>query len=93
LQNLIAKVLPQKKNEVGATVAYFLEFHASEPVAEWKPEEVGSRFTDVRKPKPQNMTDLIVKSEFFMKGSQRGYYKLSEPGVKWVETRLEGNAT
>jgi len=41
----------------------------------------------VRKPKPANMTDLLVKSNFFMGGREKGSYRLSEIGVNWVEAQ------
>jgi hypothetical protein len=76
-----------KKNEVAAAIAYFLEYHADPVTEEWKPDQVADRFPDVRKPKPANMTDLLVKSNFFMGGREKGSYLLSETGVKWVEAR------
>ena len=82
----VKQIGPDKKNEIAATLAYFLEYHAGSE--EWRPDEVGTKFTDARKPKPANMADLLAKSNFFMKGRQAGFYKLSETGVKWVEGRI-----
>src|SRR5580698_4272261 len=70
------RVNPEKKNEVAATLAYFLEYYENEKKEEWKPDEVGGKFTDVRKPKPANTTDLLNKSTFFMKGREPGFYRL-----------------
>jgi hypothetical protein len=87
----VRRINPAKKNEVAATIAYFLEYHA-EPIAEeWKPDHVADKFPDVRKPKPANMTDLLVKSNFFMGGREKGSYRLSESGVNWVEAQLGGH--
>ena len=83
----IRKVAPDKKNEVAATLAYFLEHYTN--VSEWKPEDVNDMFTDVRKSKPANITDLLKKSDFFMKGREPGFYRLSETGVQWVEGRVK----
>src|ERR1700722_6501864 len=82
----VKQVGPDKKNEIAATLAYFLEYYGGSE--EWKPDDVGAKFTDARKPKPANMTDLLAKSNFFMKGRQAGFYKLSETGVQWVEGRI-----
>jgi hypothetical protein len=82
----VKQVAPDKKNEIAATVAYFLEFFANQD--EWKPEDVAGKFTDARKPKPANMTDLLAKSNFFMKGRESGFYRLSETGVQWIEGRV-----
>jgi hypothetical protein len=84
----VKQVNPDKKNEVAAAIAYFLEYHA-DPIAEgWKPDQIADRFPDVRKPKPANMTDLLVKSNFFMDGREKGSYRLSEAGVNWVEAQF-----
>ncbi len=85
---LVRQVSPVKKNEVAATIAYFLEFHADPPLDEWKPDQIASKFADVRKTKPANMTDLLSKSDFFMGGRERGSYRLSEAGVVWVEGKV-----
>jgi hypothetical protein len=83
----VRKVNPGKKNEVAAVIAYFLEFHADPIAEEWKPDQIADRFPDVRKPKPVNMTDLLVKSNYFMGGRDKGSYRLSDAGVKWVEAQ------
>jgi len=82
----VKQVAPDKKNEIAATVAYFLEFFSNQD--EWKPDDVAGKFTDARKPKPANMTDLLAKSNFFMKGRESGFYRLSETGVQWIEGRV-----
>jgi hypothetical protein len=84
----IRQISPEKKNEIAATLAYFLEFHAEPVREEWKPDEVATKFTDVRKPRPANITDLLKKSEFFMVGKEKGSYRLSGTGVKWVEDQM-----
>jgi hypothetical protein len=83
----VRQVNPEKKNEVAAAIAYFLEYHAVPTLEEWKPDQLADRFPDVRKPKPANMTDLLVKSSFFMGGREKGAYRLSETGVDWVEAQ------
>ena len=83
----VRQVNPDKKSEVAAAIAYFLEYHADPIAEEWKPDQIANRFPDVRKPKPANMTDLLVKSNFFMGGRERGSYRLSESGVNWVEAQ------
>jgi hypothetical protein len=83
----VRQINPVKKNEVAATIAYFLEFHADPPVEEWKPDQIADRFPDVRKPKPANMTDLLLKSNFFMGVREKGSYRLSEAGVNWVDAQ------
>lgn len=80
---------PDKKNEIAATIAYYLEFHGD--IEEWKPDDISDKFTDVRKSKPANMTDLLQKSDFFMKGRGPGFYRLSETGVRWVQGKVEKN--
>jgi hypothetical protein len=92
LGEFIRQINPGKKNEVAASIAYFLEFHAEPTAEEWRPDEIGDRFTEVRKPRPANMTDLLVKSNFFMDGREKGTYRLSETGVRWIEERLPDNA-
>jgi hypothetical protein len=87
LGEFVKQVNPRKKNEVAATIAYFLEYHADPIAEEWKSDQVADRFPDVRKPKPANMTDLLVKSNFFMGGREKGSYRLSEAGVNWVESQ------
>lgn len=87
----VKEINPAKKNEVAAAIAYFLEFHADPTVEEWKPDQIADRFPDVRKPKPANMTDLLTKSYFFMGGRERGSYRLSDSGVKWVEAQAANN--
>jgi len=87
ISEFIKKVVPDKKNEIAATLAYFLEYY--EDTSEWKPEAISDKFTDVRKSKPANMTDLLKKSDFFMKGHEAGFYQLSETGVQWAEGRLK----
>jgi len=81
----IRQINPDKKNEVAETIAYFLEYYADPIAGEWKPAEIADRFPDVRKPKPANMSDLLAKSNFFVSGREKGLYRLSETGVKWVE--------
>jgi hypothetical protein len=83
----VKRINPIKKNEVAASIAYFVEYHADPIVEEWKPDQIADRFPDVRKPKPANMTDLLVKSNFFMSGREKGSYRLSETGVNWVEAQ------
>lgn len=92
LREFVKQVDPHKNNEVAAAIAYFLEYHAQPTLEEWRPDDVADKFADVRKPKPANMTDLLVKSNLFMKGRQKGLYRLSETGVQWVEERLSYNA-
>jgi hypothetical protein len=87
ITEFVKQVSPNKKNEVAAAIAYFLEYHADPIAEEWKPDQIADRFPDVRKPKPANMTDLLVKSNFFMSGREKGSYRLSEPGVIWVEAQ------
>jgi hypothetical protein len=87
ISEFVRQISPNKKNEVAATIAYFLEYHADPITGEWKPDQIADRFPDVRKPKPANMTDLLVKSNFFMGGRERGSYRLSETGVNWVEAQ------
>ncbi len=53
---------------------------------------MADKFSDVRKLKPANMTDLLVKSNLFMEGREKGCYRLSETGVEWVEENLSKNA-
>lgn len=84
----VRQINPSKKNEVAAAIAYFLEYHADPVSEEWKPDQIADRFPDVRKPKPANMTDLLVKSNLFMGGREKGSYRLSEPGVIWVESQV-----
>jgi hypothetical protein len=88
VREFVKQVNPEKKNEVAAAIAYFLEYHAAPPFEEWKPDEIGDKFADSRKPKPANMRDLLVKSDYFMEGREKGAYRLSETGVNWVEGRL-----
>jgi hypothetical protein len=92
LREFVKQANPTKKNEVAAAIAYFLEYHADQTLEEWRPDDVADKFADVRKPKPANMTDLLVKSNFFMEGREKGFYRLSEAGVQWVEDRLNKNA-
>lgn len=87
ISEFLRQVSPVKKNEVAATIAYFLEFHADPPLEDWKPEQIAAKFPEVRKTKPANMTDLLAKSGFFM-GLEKGFYRLSEDGVLWVEGRV-----
>lgn len=89
VREFVKQVNPEKKNEVAATIAYFLEYHAAPVVEEWKPDEIGDKFADARKPKPANMRDLLAKSDFFMEGREKGTYRLSETGVNWVEGQQE----
>jgi hypothetical protein len=91
VREFVKQVNPEKKNEVAATIAYFLEYHASPTVEEWRLEDVGDKFADARKPKPANMRDLLVKSDYFMDGREKSTYRLSEAGVKWVEGRLSNH--
>ena len=91
VQEFVKRINPEKKNEIAAAIAYFLEYHAAPPVEEWKSEEIGDRFADARKEKPANMRDLLVKSDYFMEGRERGTYRLSETGVNWVEGRLNNH--
>jgi hypothetical protein len=92
ISEFVKQVNPQKKNEVAAAIAYFLEYHAEPISEEWKPDQVADIFLDVRKPKPANMTDLLVKSDFFMSyGREKGSYRLSESGVQWVEARVSNH--
>jgi hypothetical protein len=91
IQEFVKQVNPQKKNEIAATIAYFLEYHAAPPIEEWRSDEIGDRFADARKPKPANMRDLLVKSDYFMEGREKGTYRLSEKGVNWVEGRLNNH--
>jgi hypothetical protein len=88
ITEFVKRVNPDKKNEVAATIAYYLEYHAEVIAEEWKPDHVADKFPDLRKPKPANMTDLLQKSTFFMSGREKGTYRLSEDGVNWVEGRL-----
>jgi hypothetical protein len=88
ISEFVKQVNPEKKNEVAATIAYFLEFHADPTADEWKPEVVADKFPDVRKSKPANMTDLLTKSSFFMGGREKGSYRLSQTGVNWVDAKL-----
>lgn len=92
VQEFIKQVKPEKKNEVATAIAYFLEYHRTPPVEEWKPDEIADKFADARKPKPANMRDLLVKSDYFMEGREKGSYRLSETGVAWVEGRVESYA-
>lgn len=87
----VKQINPDKKNEVAATIAYFLEYHADPIIEEWKPDQVADKFADVRKAKPANMTDLLQKSNFFMGGREKGSYRLSETGVAWVEDQVNSN--
>jgi hypothetical protein len=87
----VRQVNPEKKNEVAAAIAYFLEYHADPIAEEWKPDQIADRFPDLRKPKPANMTDLLVKSNFFMSGREKGSYRLSETGVNWVEAQWDNH--
>jgi hypothetical protein len=91
IAEFVRQVNPSKKNEVAAAIAYFLEYHADPIAQEWRPDQIADRFPDVRKPKPANMTDLLVKSNFFMSGREKGSYRLSEPGVTWVEAQAENH--
>jgi hypothetical protein len=91
VREFVKQVDPEKKNEVAATVAYFLEYHAAPLVEEWKPDDIGDKFADARKPKPANMRDLLIKSDYFMEGREKGMYRLSETGVNWVEGRLDNH--
>ena len=92
VREFVKQINPEKKNEVAAVIAYFLEYHATPPVEEWKPDEIGDKFADARKPKPANTRDLLVKSDYFMEGREKGTYRLSETGVIWVEGQLENYA-
>jgi hypothetical protein len=92
LREFVKRVSPDKKNEVAAVIAYFLEYNSDATLEEWKPDDVAYKFADLRKPKPANMTDLLVKSNYFMEGRTKGFYRLSETGVQWVEDRLNKNA-
>jgi hypothetical protein len=85
ISEFVKQINPSKKNEVAAAIAYFLEYYADPILQEWKPDQIADRFPDVRKPKPANMTDLLVKSNFFI--SDKGSYRLSETGVDWVEAQ------
>jgi hypothetical protein len=91
VREFVKQVYPEKKNEVAAAIAYFLEYHAAPPVEEWKPDEIGDKFADARKPKPANMRDLLIKSDYFMEGREKGMYRLSETGVNWVESQLDNH--
>ena len=92
ISEFVRQVNPDKKNEVAAAIAYFLEYHTEPIVEEWKPDQIADRFQDVRKSAPANMTDLLVKSNFFMGGREKGSYRLSETGVNWVEARSSNHA-
>ena len=87
----VKQINPDKKNEVAATIAYFLEYHADPIIEEWKPDQVADKFADVRKAKPANTTDLLKKSDFFMDGREKGSYRLSDTGVTWVEDRVSSH--
>ena len=89
VREFVKQVNPEKKNEVAAAIAYFLEYHAAPPFEDWKPDEIGDKFADARKPKPANIRDLVVKSDYFMEGREKGTHRLSETGVNWVEGQLE----
>jgi hypothetical protein len=91
LKEFTARVRPDKKVEIAATIAFYLEYLTEVLVAHWKPEEVASRFTEIRKERPKNMTDLLKSSLYFMPADERGCYKLSETGVEWVRERAEAN--
>jgi|SRR5579871_1118741 len=91
VQEFVKQVNPDKKNEIAAAIAYFLEYHAAPPVEEWRSDEVGDKFADARKSKPANMRDLLVKSDYFMDGREKGTYRLSEKGVNWVEGQLNNH--
>jgi hypothetical protein len=91
VREFVKQVNPEKKNEVAATIAYFLEYHAEQPVEEWRLEDVGDKFADARKSRPANMRDLLVKSDYFMEGREKGTYRLSETGVNWVEGQLNNH--
>ena len=91
ISEFVKQVNPSKKNEVAATIAYFLEYHADPIAEEWRPDQIADRFPDVRKPKPANTTDLLVKSNFFMSGREKGSYRLSEAGVNWVEAQVDNH--
>jgi hypothetical protein len=93
VREFVKQTNPEKKNEVAAIIAYFLEYHATPPLEEWKPDEIGDKFADARKPKPANMRDLLVKSDYFMEGREKGTYRLSETGVNWVEGQLGNDAS
>ena len=54
IQEFVKQVNPQKKNEIAATIAYFLEYHAAPPIEEWRSDEIGDRFADARNPKFRN---------------------------------------
>lgn len=88
LKEFSTRISHDKKNESAAVIAYYLEHLAETPLQEWRPNDIEMLFADLRKPRPANMRDLILKSNFFMEGHQPGSHRLTETGVKWVEERL-----
>lgn len=91
LREFAKLVGPDKKTEIAATIAYFLEHYAEELLADWKPSEVSGRFTELRESPPTNPAMTIGSSDFFMHSSSAGRYKLSSTGVAWIESKLPGH--
>lgn len=91
VREFVKQINPEKKNEVAAAIAYFLEYHAAPAVEEWRSDEIADKFADARKPKPANIRDLLIKSDYFMEGREKGTYRLSETGVNWVEGQLDNH--
>jgi hypothetical protein len=89
LKEFAARVRPDKKVEIAASVAYYLEHLIEVPVTHWKPEDVASRFTEIRKERPKNMPNLLKSSLYFMQADEKGCYKLTDTGILWVRGRLE----
>jgi len=88
LRELRRRIGPEKKTEVAAMIAYYLENQPEVAVQEWKPSEVAARFSELREEAPSNPAMTIGSSDFFMRSGTAGHYKLSSTGVRWIELRL-----